>query len=214
MSGKNAGIDFKIYSNADAEAWEKMSFDKLLRPSSVAVIGASSNPDKVGYAVLNNIIAGGFTGAIYPVNPKSEEILGKKCYKTLAEIPGDVDCVVIVIKRDFVIPALNECVEKLVKAVIVITAGFGETGEEGKRLQREMAQIARQAGITMLGPNCLGLINPVHKFNAAFGQGIREAGSIALISQSGSAHHRDPGLCRKQQDRVLPSGLHRQQGVS
>ncbi|HMD69672.1 MAG TPA: CoA-binding protein, partial [Chitinivibrionales bacterium] len=77
-----------------------MSFDKLLNPASVAVVGASAKPDKVGYAVVNNIIAGGFAGAVYPVNPKVDEILGKKCYKSLAEIPGDVECAVIVVKRD------------------------------------------------------------------------------------------------------------------
>jgi acetyltransferase len=163
-----------------------MSFDKLLRPSNVAVVGASANAEKVGYAVLNNIITGGFAGDIFPVNPKADQILGKKCYKTLSDIPQQVDCAVLVIKRDLVLDVLKECAEKSIKAVIVITAGFGETGEEGRRIQREMAQIARNAGITMLGPNCLGLINPVHKFNASFGQGIKEPGSIALISQSGA----------------------------
>jgi acetyltransferase len=163
-----------------------MSFAKLLKPSSVAIVGASANPDKVGYAVLNNIIAGGFEGGIFPVNPSSEEILGKKCYKSLLEIPGDVDCALIIVKRDLVLSVLNDCVTKGTKGVIVITAGFGETGEEGKRLQQEIAQVARQAGITMLGPNCLGLINPVCKLNASFGQALGEPGSIALISQSGA----------------------------
>jgi acetate---CoA ligase (ADP-forming) len=163
-----------------------MSFDKLLRPSSVAVIGASADKTKVGNNVLENIISGGFTGEIYPVNPKASEIAGRKCYASLSEIPGQVDCAVIVIKRDFVVPALKECAAKGVSAVIVITAGFGETGEEGKKLQQEMAQIARQYKITLLGPNCLGLINPWHRFNASFGQAINIPGPIALISQSGA----------------------------
>lgn len=163
-----------------------MSFDKLLNPASVAVVGASAKPDKVGYAVVNNIIAGGFTGAVYPVNPKVDEILGKKCYKSLAEIPGDVECAVIVVKRDQVTAVLKDCIEKNTKAVIIITAGFAETGEEGKKLQHEIAQMARQAGITLLGPNCLGIINPVQRFNASFGQPLGEPGSIAFVSQSGA----------------------------
>jgi acetyltransferase len=163
-----------------------MSFAKLLTPASVAVIGASTNPDKAGYAVLNNIITGNFPGPVYPVNPKADEILGKKCYKSLAEIPGEIDCAVIVVKRDQVVPMLKESIDKGIKAVIVITAGFAETGEEGKKLQREISQMARQAGITLLGPNCLGLINPVHRFNASFGQAMDDPGHIAFVSQSGA----------------------------
>jgi acetyl coenzyme A synthetase (ADP forming)-like protein len=163
-----------------------MSFAKLLKPASVAVVGASTNPDKVGYAVLNNIISGGFAGGIFPVNPAAEEILGKKCYKSLLDIPGDVDCALIIVKRDNVLQVLNDCVSKGTKAVIVITAGFGETGEDGKRLQKEIGQLASQAGITMLGPNCLGFLNPNHKFNASFGQALGLPGAIALISQSGA----------------------------
>ncbi|KMQ52670.1 Acetyl-CoA synthetase [Chitinispirillum alkaliphilum] len=163
-----------------------MNFEKLLRPKSVAVIGASSDSKKVGNNVLDNIIKGGFEGDIYPINPKVDEILGVKCYKSLDEVPGTVDLAVIVIKRDLVIPMLRDCASNGVKAVIVITAGFGETGEEGRKLQREIVQIVRQNNMTMVGPNCLGLINPWHKLNASFGQGLNEAGSIGLISQSGA----------------------------
>jgi acetate---CoA ligase (ADP-forming) len=163
-----------------------MSFEKLLRPKSVAVIGASADKTKVGNNVLDNIINSGFSGDIYPVNLKADEILGKKCYKSVKDIPGHVDLAVIVIKRDMVLSSLHDCVEKGIQAIITITAGFGETGEEGKKLQREIAQIVRSNRITMLGPNCLGLINPWHRLNAAFGQAINEPGSIAFISQSGA----------------------------
>jgi acetyltransferase len=163
-----------------------MSFEKLLRPKSIAVIGASTSPGKVGYNILSNIISGGFEGEIYPVNPTVTELLGKKCYPSLKDIPLPVDCAVIVIKRDMVIPVLKECGEKGVQGVITITAGFKETGEEGKKLQLEIAHIVRQYNITMLGPNCLGLINPWHKMNASFGQALGEPGSIACISQSGA----------------------------
>jgi len=163
-----------------------MSFEKLLMPASVAVVGASSEPGKVGYEVLNNIINDGFSGQIYPINPKAPEILGKKCYKSLTEVPGGIDLVVIVVKRDLVIPVLKEMGQKGAKAAIIITAGFGETGEEGKKLQNEMVDIVRQHGITMVGPNCLGVLNPWHKLNASFGGAAGEPGGIALISQSGA----------------------------
>ena len=163
-----------------------MSFETLLRPKSIAVIGASTNPEKVGHNILSNIIKGGFAGDIYPVHPTAAELLGKKCYPSVKNIPGVVECAVIVIKRDMVIATLKECAEKGVQAVITITAGFKETGEEGKKLQLEIARIVRQNNITMLGPNCLGLINPWHKLNASFGQALGEPGSIACISQSGA----------------------------
>lgn len=163
-----------------------MSFEKLLRPQSVAVVGASSEPGKVGYEILNNVIQDGFAGEIYPINPKAPEILGKKCYKSLTEVPGAVDLAVVVIKRDLVIPILKEMGEKGTKAAIVITAGFGETGEEGKKMQQEIIDIVRKYEITMVGPNCLGLLNPWHKLNASFGGTAGEPGGIALISQSGA----------------------------
>jgi len=163
-----------------------MSFEKLLRPESVAVVGASSQPGKVGYEILNNIISDGFTGPIYPINPGSSEILGKKCYKSLTEVPGTVDLAVVVIKRDLVLPVLEEMGKKGTKAAIVITAGFGETGAEGKALQQKIIDIVQHYEITMVGPNCLGLLNPWHKLNASFGSAAGEPGGIALISQSGA----------------------------
>ncbi len=163
-----------------------MSFEKLLKPESVAVVGASATPGKVGYEVLSNIINDGFAGQIYPINPKAPEILGKKCYKNLTEAPGGIDLVVVAVGRDLVIPVLKEAGEKGAKAAIIITAGFGETGEEGKKLQNEMVEIVKKHGITMVGPNCLGVLNPWHKLNASFGGRSREPGGIALISQSGA----------------------------
>jgi len=162
-----------------------MSFANLLTPTSVAVIGASTNPDKVGHAVLNNIVTGNFPGPVYPVNPNAEEILGKKCYKSLADVPGEVDCAVIVVKRDQVIPVLKESIDRGIKGVIVITAGFGETGEEGKKLQREIAQMARGAGVTLLGPNCLGLINPVHRFTHPLASPWTNPGTLHLSPNPG-----------------------------
>jgi acetyltransferase len=163
-----------------------MGFEELLKPKSVAVVGASANPTKVGNNILVNIVKNGYEGEIYPVNPRADEIAGRKCYPSLSAIPGPVDLAVIAIKRELVLTMLKECVAKGITAVITITAGFGEIGAEGKRLQNEMAQLVRQNHITHLGPNCLGLINPWHKLNASFGQPSGEPGSIAVISQSGA----------------------------
>ena len=168
------------------ERGRTMSFEQLLRPDSVAVVGASATPGKVGYEILNNLIKDDFRGELYPINPSASEILGRKCYKSLKDVPGKVDLAILVIKRDLVIPVLNDCAATGIKAAIVITAGFGETGEEGKALQREIIKIVKENGITMVGPNCLGLINPWHNLNASFGQVAGIPGGIALISQSGA----------------------------
>lgn len=163
-----------------------MSFDSLLRPSSVAVVGASSNAAKVGYSVLANLINDGFEGEIYPVNPTAEEILGKTCYPSVRETPATPDLAVIVVPRDRVLSVLDDCHKASVKAAIIITAGFGEVDEHGKGLQKEIVQKCRSAGITMMGPNCLGLVNPWHRLNASFGQPAGEPGGIGLVSQSGA----------------------------
>ncbi len=163
-----------------------MSFKNLIYPESIAVVGASSNPQKVGHAILKNILDGGFKGPVYPINPKSETILNIKCYPSLLDIPESIDCVVIVVNRDIVLSIIKDCAKKGVKAAIVISSGFGETDEEGKKAQKELVKQARLAKITMIGPNCLGLINPWQKLNAAFGQPIDRPGEIALVSQSGA----------------------------
>jgi len=163
-----------------------MSYPQLTQPRSIAVIGASNNTQKVGYSVLSNLASGKYEGKIFPVNPTAQEICGLRCYAKLADIPEAIDLAIIIIKRDIVIPTLKECAGKGVHAVIIITAGFGESDEAGKKMQQEMVQIARENKITLLGPNCLGIINPWAKLNASFGQGIGEPGHIALVSQSGA----------------------------
>lgn len=163
-----------------------MSFDNMLRPRSIAVIGASENTSKIGYAVLSNLIAGGFPGDIYLVNLKKDTILGKKCYPSLNDVPGVIDLAVIILPREHVLQALKDCIKKRVPSVITITAGFAETDQEGKRLQQELARLVREGKITHMGPNCLGLINPWEKLNASFGQAAGEPGHIALFSQSGT----------------------------
>lgn len=163
-----------------------MSFKELIYPESIAVVGASSNPEKVGHAVLKNILDGGFEGPVYPINPKSKTILGIKCYPSLQDVTESIDCAVIVVNRDIVLSIIKDCGKKNVRAAIVISSGFGETDEEGKKVQKELVTQAKLARITMMGPNCLGLINPWQKLNATFGLPIDEPGGIALVSQSGA----------------------------
>lgn len=160
--------------------------EPFFRPSSVAVIGASRDPEKLGYAVLANLLHGGFPGALYPVNPKADEILGLRAYPTVLDIPGPVDLAVIVIPYGLVPEALRQCGEKSVPAAIVISAGFREAGREGLERELELVQIARQYGIRLIGPNCLGVIDTGTPLNATFAAGMPPGGPIAFMSQSGA----------------------------
>ncbi|MBI5155816.1 acetate--CoA ligase family protein [Candidatus Peregrinibacteria bacterium] len=159
----------------------------LLNPKSIAVIGASATEGKVGHEVFKNIVTQGFAGDVYPVNPKGGEILGKKVHTSLSEISGTVDLAVIVTPAATVARVLEECAAKSVKNVIVICAGFKETGsDDGKTRERELAESAKKYGINLMGPNCLGMIRPGIKLNASFAKNLPPAGGIALISQSGA----------------------------
>ena len=159
----------------------------ILNPTSIAVIGASATEGKVGHEVFKNIVTQGFAGTVYPVNPKGGEILGKKVWATLKEIPTDVDLAVIVTPAPTVAAVLEECAAKSIKNVIVISAGFKETGsDEGKTREKELAESAKKHGINLMGPNCLGMLRPGIKLNASFAKNLPPAGGIALISQSGA----------------------------
>ncbi len=167
---------------------EKQRLAALFEPRSIAVIGASRRKEAVGYAVFHNLVAGGFQGDIYPVNPKAERIDYVPCVPSVEEIPGPVDLAVIVVPAPCVPQVLEECGRKGVKAVIVISAGFGESGEDGVRLQSEAHAMAQKYGMPLLGPNCLGLINtdPAVSMNASFSRATPRPGKIAFISQSGA----------------------------
>jgi len=161
-------------------------FSSFFEPRSVAVIGASRNPGKVGYDVVKNLLEGGYEGRIYPVNPKAQEILGLKCYPELLSIEDDVDLAIIVIPAKLVLDAMDQCARKGIRAVIIISAGFKESGPEGAELEKELANKCAAAGIRCIGPNCLGVMSPPAKLNASFGATAPEAGNIAFISQSGA----------------------------
>jgi len=159
----------------------------LLEPSSIAVVGASSQEGKVGHDILKNLVTQGYKGAIYPINPKGGEILGKTAYVSLADVPDAIDVAVIVTPAQTVIGLIDECGKKGIKNVIVISAGFGEIGtEEGKAREKELADAVRRNTINLTGPNCLGILRPAVGMNASFALELPPRGGIALLSQSGA----------------------------
>ncbi len=172
----------------------------LFQPKSVAVVGASRDEEKAGHAVFKNIVQYSYPGTVYPVNPKADEILDVRCYPSLPDVPGDIDLVVFVIPAKLIASMIDQCVQKNVGAIIVISAGFKESGRDGAKLERELTQKVTDAGITMLGPNCLGLIDTASQLNASFARGMPEPGSIGFFSQSGA-------LCTAILDWALGEGI-------
>jgi len=163
-----------------------MSLESFFNPKSIAIVGASRQKGKVGYEILVNMVGAGYKGEIYPVNPKADTIEGLKCYPDLQSIGQAPDLVVIIIPAKFVPELMQQCAKVGAKSVIIITAGFKEVGEEGLKLEKQVVQIARQAGIKIIGPNCLGIIAPANKLNASFGGDLPAEGVIGYLSQSGA----------------------------
>jgi len=159
---------------------------KLFYPNSVAVIGASNTPGKVGYAIVKNLIDASFRGDIFPVNLKEKEIQGIVAYTSVLKIKKKVDLAVIVVPAKFVPQILENCAKKKIKNAIIITAGFSETGEEGKKLQEELEIIVKKNKMNVVGPNTLGIINSENGLNASFSTTFPREGQIALVSQSGA----------------------------
>jgi acetyltransferase len=162
------------------------SLERLFAPRAVAVVGASRDPDKVGYRVVENILKGGFEGPIYPVNPTAKEVLGVRVYPSLSDIGAPVDLAVIVLPAPLVLPTLETCAAQGIGAAIVISAGFKEVGGAGAQLEAALGKRVRELGVRVLGPNCLGLIVTDSKLNATFAKDMPPSGGIAFVSQSGA----------------------------
>ena len=162
--------------------------DALLRPRSIAVIGASRRRDSIGGAILRNLIDQGFQGPVYPINPNAPFVQSIPAYPSVASVPGEVDLAIIVIPADQVMEAARSCGEKGVRALIVISAGFKETGEEGQKREHALVEVARRYGMRLVGPNCLGIVNtdPNVSMNATFAPVSPPAGRVAFSSQSGA----------------------------
>jgi acetyl coenzyme A synthetase (ADP forming)-like protein len=160
--------------------------EEFFRPRSVAVIGASRDEAKLGYKILDNILKSGYKGDVYPINPKADEILGKKCYPKVTDISDDVDLAVVVVPAEHVIPVVDDCGRKGVKGVVVISAGFKESGAEGVKRERDLVRVVKGYGMRLIGPNCLGIIDTHCPLNASFAAAMPNKGWIAFISQSGA----------------------------
>ncbi|MGA2171958.1 MAG: acetate--CoA ligase family protein [Sedimentisphaerales bacterium] len=160
--------------------------EKFFNPKSVAIVGASRQKGKVGYEIVRSMLDARFPGKIFPVNSQADSIEGLKCYPDLRAIGQTPDLVIVAVPAKAVSSVIQQCAAVENKAVIIITAGFKEIGEEGRRLEQQVVQIAKQAGIRIIGPNCLGLIVPAKKLNASFGGVLPAVGATAYLSQSGA----------------------------
>jgi acyl-CoA synthetase (NDP forming) len=161
------------------------NLDAVFRPRSVAVIGASTVAGKLGHDILYNLIHAGFTGPIYPINPKADQVLELPAFKQIGDVPSPPDLAVVVIPARAVAGAIEQCGQAGVKGAIVITGGFAEAGPDGEKLQEELVQTARRAGVRLIGPNCQGLNNP-HANLCASWPLLTTPGNMAFISQSGT----------------------------
>lgn len=160
--------------------------DPLFHPCSVAVIGAKDTEGSVGRTIMTNLVNSSFKGRIYPVNPKRDQVLGLKSFPAIASIPETVDLAIIVTPAQTVLGLIKECVAADVKTAIIISAGFKELGEAGEKLEEEIVREARKGSLSIIGPNCLGVMNPIIGLNATFAGGMALPGQIAFISQSGA----------------------------
>ena len=162
--------------------------DKIMKPKSIAVIGASTKEHTIGSDIMKRLQEYKFKGNIYPVNPKGGIIEGLQAYTSVLEIPGSVDLALIVVNSKFVLSTLDQCNEKGIKGICIITAGFKETGKEGAELEKELLNKIRQYGMRCVGPNCLGVVNthPDIQMDACFAESLPERGNIGFVSQSGA----------------------------
>jgi acyl-CoA synthetase (NDP forming) len=168
----------------------RRSLDKLLRPQSIAIIGASDEPSRIGGRPLAYLLAAGYRGAIYPVNPKRGTVQGLPAFAAIGDVPGTVDLAVVAVAADQAVDVLRDCAARGVGAAVVFSAGFAETGAAGGRLQDSIATIARDSGMRVLGPNCLGLFNAEDglypTFTTTLDRGLPKPGRLSIVSQSGA----------------------------
>ena len=157
---------------------------ELFNPKTIAIVGATERPNSVGRGVVENLQEG--DAKLFYVNPSAERVFQSVSYSKVTEIEDNIDLVVIAIPKDYVSGVVDDCIEADVGAVIIISAGFGETDEEGKRRQDEIAKKLNEANIPLVGPNCLGILRPSNNLNASFAPGTPKQGGICLISQSGA----------------------------
>jgi acetyl coenzyme A synthetase (ADP forming)-like protein len=189
-------LDFSVLPTASSVERSEMrdrvvtaaSLRWFFKPGSVAVVGASREPSSIGYRILEALVMNRFQGPVYPVNPRAKVVGSMRAYSSVTELPEPVDLAVVTVPRDAVFGVIDECAQRGVKAVIVITAGFAETDDNGKALQKQLLEKVRGYGIRMVGPNCMGLLNTEAdvRLNASFSPVFPPPGRIAMSSQSGA----------------------------
>ena len=135
--------------------------DAIFCPKSVAVVGASTAPGKVGHDIFVNILKGGYQGTLYPVNPKAPSVASVRAYPTITDIPDSLDLAMIILPPKLALPSVQEAIDKGVKGIVIVSAGFKEIGGEGLEIEKKIVALCREAGVRLVGPNCLGVINPV-----------------------------------------------------
>ncbi len=164
------------------------NLDKIMKPKSVAVIGASTKEHTIGSDIMKRLQEYNFNGKIYPVNPKGGIIEGLQAYTSILEVPGEVDLAIIVVNAKFVLSTIDQCNEKGIKGLCIITAGFKETGKEGAELEKQLLEKVRAYGMRCVGPNCLGVVNthPDIRMDGCFAESLPERGNIGFVSQSGA----------------------------
>ncbi len=160
----------------------------IFSPESIAIVGASNTPGKVGHDIFANILSGHYQGTLYPVNPKAKSILSVKAYPSLTEIPDKVDLAIMILPPAASLAAIEEGIAKGIKGFVIVSAGFREVGSEGLEIENRIVSMCREAGARLVGPNCLGVINPIPtvSLNASFSGRMPAPGNISFISQSGA----------------------------
>ena len=162
--------------------------DAIFSPETIAVIGASTTKGKVGHDIFANILKGGYKGTLYPVNPKTKSVLSVKCYTSISAIPDPIDLGMIILPPKAALQAVKDCIAKGVKGIVIVSAGFKEVGGEGAEIEKKIKTLCADANVRLVGPNCLGVINPSPKvsLNASFSARMPEPGNVSFISQSGA----------------------------
>ncbi len=183
---------------------QKAVLDHIFKPKTVAVVGASAKPGSLGNTVMRKMINFGYTGELYPINPTTPEIMGKKCYKAVSDIPENVDMAVICVPGKFVLDVFKDCITKKVPGCVIISAGFKEIGHEGIEREKELQRLGKESGIRIVGPNCFGYINgdPEISVDCTFARNLSSRGRVGLISQSGAF-----GACVVEELRRTTMGL-------
>ncbi|HET9792890.1 MAG TPA: acetate--CoA ligase family protein [Thermoanaerobaculia bacterium] len=162
--------------------------DAIFRPRAIAVVGASTRPHSIGGNLLSNLFRSGFTGKIFPINPRASVLHSVKCYASVLDVPDEIDCAIISVPKEGVLGVVSECAKKGIRGLVVITAGFKEVGPDGAELERQLVELVRKKGMRMIGPNCMGVINaePEYAMDATFSPTPASYGPLAFASQSGA----------------------------